>query len=142
VATSLGEKIGLRIFAAVGTVASARLYGLKIIASRINARENQTRFVVLAKKDHPPTGADKTSLVFSIARNRPGGLHDCLGEFATRAINLTKIESRPSKKALGEYYFFADMEGHRQDRVVAQVLEGLRHKTSFLKLLGSYPRAK
>lgn len=136
VATSLAE------FAAIGTEASAKLYGLKVIASRINARENQTRFVVLSKKDHPRTGQDKTSIVFSIARDRPGGLHDVLGEIAIRNINLTKIESRPSKKALGDYYFFADMQGHRSDAVIAEALEDIRRKTSFLKLLGSYPKAK
>lgn len=148
VATSLGEKIIAHgkvkgsVFAAIGTAASAKLYGLKIIASKINARENQTRFVVLAKTDHPRTGDDKTSIVFSIAKDRPGGLHDVLGEIAIRSINLTKIESRPSKKALGDYYFFADMQRHRKDEVIAEALDDIRRKTSFLKLLGSYPRAK
>ncbi len=148
VAVSLGEKVIAHgrvkgsVFAAVGTVASAKLYGLKVIASKINARENQTRFVVLAKKDHPRTGKDKTSIVFSIARDRPGGLHDVLSEFAVRNINLTKIESRPSKKALGDYYFFADMQGHRTDRVIKEALQGMKRDTSLLKLLGSYPQAR
>jgi prephenate dehydratase len=148
VATSLGEKIIAHgkvkgsVFAAIGTKASAKLYGLKVLASKINAKENQTRFVVLAKKDHPPTGDDKTSIVFSIAKDRPGGLHDILGEFAIRNINLTKIESRPSKKALGDYYFFADMQGHRTDPVVADALAAIGRKASFMKFLGSYPRAK
>lgn len=146
VATSLGKVIAHgrtkgSVFAAIGTAASAGLYGLKIIASRINAHDNQTRFVVLAKNDHPRTGKDKTSMVFSIASDRPGGLHDVLSEFAVRNINLTKIESRPSKKALGDYYFFADMQGHCQDRVIAEALKEIKRKTSFLKLLGSYPRA-
>ena len=148
VATSLGEKIIAHgkvkgsVFAAIGTTASAKLYGLKVIASKINARENQTRFVVLAKTDQPRTGDDKTSIVFSIAKDRPGGLHDVLGEIAMRNINLTKIESRPSKKALGDYYFFADLQGHRKDKVIAEALSDIKRKTSFLKLLGSYPRAK
>lgn len=148
VATSLGEKVIAHgkvkgsVFAAIGTRASANLYGLKVIAPKINAKENQTRFVVLAKTDHPRTGDDKTSIVFSIAKDRPGGLHDVLGEFAIRNINLTKIESRPSKRALGDYYFFADMQGHRRDPVIAEALDGIRRKTSLLKILGSYPRAK
>lgn len=140
VAYSLGDPG--RVFAAIGTAASARLYGLKAVASKINARDNQTRFIVLAKKDHVRTGRDKTSIVFSIAADRPGGLHDVLSEFAIRDINLTKIESRPSKRALGDYYFFVDMHGHRQDKIIADALREIRRKTSFLRLLGSYPRTK
>lgn len=148
VAFSLGEmviahgKVKGGVFAAIGTAASAKLYGLKIVASRINAKDNQTRFIVLGKKDHARTGQDKTSLVFAIAKDRPGGLHNVLKEFADRNINLTKIESRPSKKVLGDYYFFADLAGHRQDLVVAAALSGVKRKTSFLKMLGSYPKAK
>ena len=148
VATSLGEKVIAHgkvkgsVFAAIGTAASARLYGLKIIASRINAHDNQTRFVVLSKNDHPRTGRDKTSIVFTIAMDRPGGLHDVLSEFAVRNINLTKIESRPSKKALGDYCFFVDMEGYRSDPIILQTMKEIKSKTSFLKILGSYPKAK
>jgi prephenate dehydratase len=148
VAFSIGEKIGSQgrghgpVFAAIGTETSARFFGLKVLAARINAHDNQTRFVVLAKKDHPRTGRDKTSIVFSIASDRPGGLHDVLSEFAIRDINLTKIESRPSKRALGDYYFFVDMQGHRQDKIIADALREIKRKASFLKLLGSYPRAK
>lgn len=148
VATSLGEKVIAHgqvkgsVFAAIGTAPSAKMYGLKIIAAKINAQDNRTRFVVLAKSDHPRTGDDKTSIVFSISKDRPGGLHDVLAEIAMRGINLTKIESRPSKKALGDYYFFADMQGHRQDAAIAEVLSEIKRKTSLLKMLGSYPRAK
>ncbi|MEE8638027.1 MAG: prephenate dehydratase [Candidatus Margulisiibacteriota bacterium] len=148
VATSVGEKIIAHgrvkgsVFAAIGTKNSAKLYGLKILAEKINARENQTRFIVLAKKDHAPTKKDKTSIVFSIRSDRPGGLHDILAVFAVRNVNLTKIESRPSKKALGDYYFFADMEGHRKSKVIAGALKEIKKIASFLKLLGSYPKAK
>src|SRR3989339_1484208 len=148
VAVSLGErviahgKVKGHVFAAIGTKASAKLVNLNIVASQINAKENQTRFVVLAKTDHPRTGDDKTSIVFSIAKDRPGGLHDVLTEIADKDINLTKIESRPSKKSLGDYYFFADMQGHRSDTDIQIVLNNLKRKTSFVKLLGSYPRGK
>ena len=148
VATSIGEKLAVHskikghVFAAIGTKSAAHLYGLSIIAEKINAKDNQTRFVVLAKKDHAPTGRDKTSIVFSIRKDRPGGLHACLEAFADKKINLTKIESRPSKKALGDYYFFIDLEGHRQDRLIAGALAELKKQTGFFKLLGSYPKFK
>lgn len=147
VATSLGEKIIAHgkvkgsVFAAIGNIFSSKFYGLKVLASKINAKENRTRFVVLARKDHQRTGKDKTSIVFSIRSDRPGGLHDILAVFAVRNINLTKIESRPSKKALGDYYFFADMEGHRTEKVMGQALNEISKKASFVKILGSYPKA-
>ena len=86
----------------------------KVIDSRkVNDyTNNSTRFIVLAKTDHARTGKDKTSIVFSILKDKPGGLYEILGEFAKRKINLTKIESRPMKTTLGDYYFFVDMEGH------------------------------
>ncbi|MDD4179815.1 MAG: prephenate dehydratase [Candidatus Margulisbacteria bacterium] len=148
VATSLGEKVIAHgrvkgsVFAAIGTAASTKLYGLRIVSAKINAQDNKTRFVVLSKKDHKRTGRDKTSVVFSIAKDRPGGLHDVLREIAIRKVNLTKIESRPSKKALGDYFFFADMQGHRSDPVIAQALGNMKKKTSMFKLLGSYPEAR
>lgn len=147
VATSVGEKILGRVsghhplFAAIGTRAAAQLYGMAVVAAKINASHNQTRFVVLAKQDAKPTRRAKTSIVFSIGRDQPGGLHNILGEFASRAINLTKIESRPSKKALGDYYFFVDMEGHREDNIIKAALKFVKEKVSFLKILGSYQKA-
>lgn len=148
VASSLGERILAHgkvkgpVFAAIGTAASAKLYGLDIIAKKINARDNSTRFVVLAKTDAGRTGHDKTSLVFSILKDKPGSLHDILKVFADRNINLTKIESRPSKKSLGDYYFFLDCEGHHKDQKIAGVLASVKKRSSFYKLLGSYPRVK
>ena len=88
------------------------------------------------------TGKDKTSIVFALSKDRPGGLHDVLLEFAERDINLTKIESRPSKKALGDYLFFLDLEGHRDDNDVMRALNMIEKKVAFYKLLGSYPKAK
>ncbi len=141
--SNLGGKGLKRVFAAIGTKASTKLYKLNIVAENINDyADNTTRFVVLSKKDHAKTGDDKTSIVFTIARDRPGGLYNILGEFAVRNINLTKIESRPSKKALGDYFFFIDMQGHRMDKKVAQALKEIKRKVAFLKILGSYPRVK
>jgi prephenate dehydratase len=132
---------GLDVPAAIASRSSAHLYGLKIIDSKINDYpDNSTRFVVLAKSDHARTGKDKTSIVFSILKDRPGGLHDVLGEFANRDLNLTKIESRPTKRTLGDYFFFIDIQGHRTDKAVSQALTFVKKKASFLKMLGSYPR--
>lgn len=126
--------------AAISTWAAARLYKLKVLKKQVNDYPgNSTRFVVLSKKDHPRTGNDKTSLAFSILKDRPGGLHDILGEFATRGINLTKIESRPTKKTLGDYYFFIDMQGHRTDKKITDAIAWVKRKASQVKVLGSYP---
>jgi len=138
-----GERRPKHAFAAIGTKAAAKLYGLNVLASKINDySDNLTRFVVVAKTDHKPTDDDKTSIVFSIAKDKPGGLYDILGEFANRGINLTKIESRPSKRALGDYFFFIDLQGHRLSGPVAESLARVKMKSAFFKLLGSYPRAK
>jgi prephenate dehydratase len=115
--------------------------GLTVLADKINDLDSVTRFVVLAKKDHVPTGKDKTSLVFSAKKDKPGVLFELLGEFAKRSINLTKIESRPRKKMLGDYIFFIDLEGHRKDEKVGEALKMMGQKASFFKLLGSYPEA-
>jgi len=132
---------GFEVPAAIASNTSARLYGLHIIASKVNDYpDNCTRFVVLAKNDHARTGHDKTSLVFSIKKDKPGGLHNILGEFAKRGINLTKIESRPTKRSLGDYFFFIDMQGHRKDKYVSQAIADIRGRTSFFKMLGSYPK--
>ena len=101
---------------------------------------NMTRFVVIAPKDHGPTGSDKTSLCFSFDGDAPGILHAVLGEFAERGINLAKIESRPDKQSLGRYVFLVDLEGHREDPVVREALRGVESRVSMFKIFGSYPR--
>ena len=130
-----------KIVAAIGPTDSAAQYGLKILAKEIAAMpNNHTRFVVLSKEDGSRSGDDKTSIVFTIRKDKPGGLYGVLGEFASREINLTKIESRPAKKDLGEYYFFIDLQGHKTERRIAEALKAVAKKASLFKILGSYPR--
>ena len=128
-----------------GAIASARaaeIYEMKIIASEIeDAPNNFTRFFILSKEDSPPSGNDKTSIVFSV-KHRPRALSEFLKEFAARNINLTKIESRPTRQKPWEYNFYLDFEGHREDKVPREVLENLDRTSLFLKILGSYPKAK
>lgn len=126
--------------AALGSVLAAELYGLEVLREGMEDHpENRTRFVLVGREKMPPTGRDKTSMVCFIHQDRPGMLLQILQEFAYRYINLSKIESRPTKKSLGEYCFFIDCEGHEEDEVVASALKCLRCKLPEVKLLGSYP---
>ena len=129
--------------AAVGPALAAKLYGLEVIAADIEDHpDNETRFVLLAARGIPkPTGHDKTSIVCFQHSDHPGSLHAILGQFSARAINLTKLESRPTKKGLGDYCFIIDLEGHVADEVIADCLRDLHAQLASVKFLGSYPAA-
>ncbi len=128
--------------ASIGTAYGARLHGLELLASEVEDHpENQTRFVLVGKGVPAPTGHDKTSIVCFQRENRPGSLLAMLQEFAARAINLTKLESRPTKRELGQYCFFMDFEGHIADELVADCLRTLMARQADVKFLGSYPVA-
>ena len=125
--------------ACIASSLAAQVYNLSIIKQNIeDLSHNVTRFLVIAKTDVPPTGKDRTSILFSI-KDRVGALHAMLQPFAKHRINLTKIESRPSKKKAWDYYFFVDFEGHCQDSHVEKALTELEDMCKYLKVLGSYP---
>ncbi|MGH9185190.1 MAG: prephenate dehydratase [Acidimicrobiales bacterium] len=129
--------------AAIGTALAAGMYGLEVLASDIEDHpENQTRFVAVARQGIPaPTGHDKSTVVIFQKTDQPGSLLSILQEFAARAINLTKLESRPTKRGLGHYCFIVDLEGHIADELVADCLRDVRSKQADVKFLGSYPAA-
>lgn len=130
-----------RYSAALASTQAAQEYGLKILVSGISdLAHNTTRFCVIGTIVPPSTGHDRTSLVFSI-KDKVGALHEMLAPFMKHQINLTKIESRPSKKKAWDYYFFVDCEGHQSDVKVAHALAQLEGMCKFLKILGSYPDA-
>jgi chorismate mutase/prephenate dehydratase len=136
----LKEK-GLKDAAAVASKKAAEIYGMKILASEIeDTPTNYTRFFVISKDDSLRTGKDKTSIIFAAAHT-PGSLYHALGEFAKRNINLTKIESRPTKQKAWEYNFYLDFEGHRTEENCVAALKALEQSGAFLKILGSYPKA-
>lgn len=141
--TSAAAKLiaGDKASAAISNSRAAEINDLKIVARDIQDYDNNvTRFVVVSRKDHEKTGNDKTSIMFSLLEDKPGGLYEILGIFAGYDINLTKIESRPSKEKLGRYIFYIDFEGHREDRTIKNIISTIRSKVGYIKIFGSYPK--
>jgi prephenate dehydratase len=132
-----------RPWAAIGARAAAELYGGTIVAEGIeDESDNVTRFVWIAPAGTDPEGDGpwKTSIVFhELGEDHPGALVDALGEFSSRGVNLTRIESRPLRQGLGRYMFFCDLEGGTTDPTVAEAIEGLESKAASVRVLGSYP---
>ncbi|PKN10134.1 MAG: prephenate dehydratase [Deltaproteobacteria bacterium HGW-Deltaproteobacteria-7] len=126
--------------AAIGSSLAGKIYGLSLLAEGIEDNSsNMTRFLVIGRGESEASGNDKTSLIFATPHS-PGSLHSALSSFARRKINLAKIESHPVKEKLWEYSFFVDMIGHITDKDVKNCLRELKKKTTFLKILGSYPK--
>ncbi|MEX2374838.1 MAG: prephenate dehydratase domain-containing protein, partial [Dehalococcoidia bacterium] len=126
---------------AIGNKRSADLYGATILAHDIGDElRNETRFVALSQEAPPPSGDDKTSMAFVTQHDRPGSLVEVLNLFAGRGLNMTRIESRPTRRQLGTYVFFVDVQGHQDDEPVIEALTEARAITHWLRVLGSYPR--
>jgi chorismate mutase/prephenate dehydratase len=130
-----------KVAAITGTLAAEK-YGLKVLAENIQDNaQNATRFLVLGRTCSPPTGNDRTSLMVSVA-DKSGALHEAIAAFRKFKINMTKIESRPSKRKAWEYFFFIDCAGHFQDAKVAKAIYLLGAHCNFVKILGSYPNSE
>jgi len=142
-AAALGGSEPVPFEAAISPIVAADHYDLRVLADDIGDNpEATTRFVLVRRPERPParTGADKTSLVLFMRADHAGALLEILTEFSVRGVNLTRIESRPTRRQLGDYYFSIDCEGHVEDARVGEALTGLRRVCADVRFLGSYPR--
>lgn len=139
--TSLAAKMAAESenLAALGSRMAGAHYGLTVLVEKLDTeRINVTRFFVLGHEVPPPTGRDRTSIIFTLP-NEAGALYRAFEPLAERGINMTKIESRPSRQKAWEYVFFMDLEGHTEDKTLAEGLSALQERTDFMRVLGSYP---
>ena len=128
--------------AAIASRRAAEIYDMDVLEEGIEDRKiNFTRFLVLSKTKTKPTGHDRTSIIFSV-KHLPGALFSILKEFASRQINLTRIESRPTKETPWEYNFYVDFEGHYEDETIKKALQSINNKSIYFKILGSYKKAE
>jgi chorismate mutase / prephenate dehydratase len=127
--------------AAIAGDAAAQIYGMQIAARNIeDESDNTTRFLIVGHQSTPSSGDDKTSMIFSTP-NQPGALYNMLAAFVENGISMMRIESRPSRRGMWDYFFFVDIEGHLKDTAVQSAIAALKTRAAMLKLLGSYPRA-
>jgi prephenate dehydratase len=136
------KELNKKNIACIASKDASEIYNMPVIAENIaNNLNNYTRFLILSKSSKEKTGKDKTSIIFSI-KHEPGSLHKIIEKFYNYNVNLTKIESRPTKTNTWEYNFYVDFEGHAKNPKIAEMLEKINHETLFMKILGSYPSAR
>ncbi len=136
------KEINKKNCACIASKTASSIYNIPIISENIaNNHNNHTRFLVLSKEKSPDTGNDKTSIIFSI-KHEPGSLYRIIENFHKDNVNLTKIESRPTKSNTWEYNFYVDFEGHEENSQISEILDKIKQETIFMKVLGSYPSAK
>lgn len=136
------KELDKNYYACIASKAASSIYEMPIIAENIaNNLNNYTRFLVLSKNKSSESGNDKTSIIFSI-KHEPGSLYRIIENFHKNNINLTKIESRPTKESTWEYNFYVDFEGHEKNPEISTMLNSINQESIFMKILGSYPSAK
>ena len=136
------KKLNKKNCAGIASETAASIYNMPIITENIaNNQNNYTRFLILSKKKSIETGNDKTSIIFSI-KHEPGSLYRIIENFHKNNVNLTKIESRPTKENIWEYNFYVDFEGHEKNPEISKMINKIKQETLFMKVLGSYPSAK
>jgi len=136
------KELNKKNYACIASKAASAIHNLPIITEDIaNNLNNYTRFLILSKEKSPETGNDKTSIIFSI-KHEPGSLHRIIENFHKNNVNLTKIESRPTKTNMWEYNFYVDFEGHEKNPQISKMLDKIKQDTLSMKVLGSYPSAK